>query len=387
MPITRVGTASVSAAASSSAITPPTVAGTAAGDLIVCAASTGRPLSSFTNQTYTGWTTLFRDTSGNGNLHGQLIYRIANGTAADDPPSMAYGTNTAGSVAITAVYRGVDGATPFIAQNFANHAPSGDTIFAPAITNNSAGAWGVYYGAYRSVASPARWTTTTPLVEHQDADAGISSSNNAATIWADTDGNAATGTISYSAVAQVSINTDNGRAWAGFLNPAASGGAFAGPDHIADGSEMYSPVVGGSLTVAPGATGAPPVLYAPTAAFPGQLSADHIADTSAIYAPAATANLTSTPGHIARVGQAHNPSTGNVIAPAPGHIARVGTMHAPSASGTTLATPDLIVAGPTLYQPTAVTNTARDLSIGFAVAARTMAATAAARSMTVRLDV
>lgn len=401
MPITRVGTASVAVAASSSSITPPTVAGTTAGDVIICTAAQGRPLSSFTNATYAGWTTLVNETTANGNLHTQVIYRVANGTTADNPPTMAYGTNTSASVALTAVYRGVDTAAPFSAQGHAAHAPSGATIFAPALANASAASWAVYFGAFRGKASPATWLADAPLIEHLDTEAGLGSSNNTANLWADTNGPAATGTVTYSGTASVTVNTDNGRAWAGILAPANPGGV-ASPGHIDNPPEIYAPAVGGVLRASPDAIPGAPVMQQPAVVLPGELQPETISPGHLVYAPSARTQVAVAPGFIADASAIYAPAGGNVLTLSPDRIATTGfgsdplgsgplgqlgdDVYTPAVSTSASVVPSAFVVGPDVYPPALVPGGTRDVQLSITVAARRLAIKAAARRLAATVE-
>lgn len=225
MAISLVGSNGAVQPATGTSITPATVAGVAAGDLLICSAAQPRTLSAFTNASYTNWTTLVNVQNSGATLFVQIIYRIADGTASDNPPAMAYGSNTAGSASVSGAYRGVDNVSPFIAQNNQFNGTAGTAIAAPAITNTDAAAWSVFIGTFRGTATPISWTPPTGMTERQDKDAAVATSNNDAMELADSNGVVATGAATYTGTASASAAIGGGFAWAGFLKPATAAGS------------------------------------------------------------------------------------------------------------------------------------------------------------------
>lgn len=222
MAISRVDTTSV---ANQSVLThtAPTPVGVAAGDLLIVATSASlATLPVWTASSYTGWT-IAEDLSESSMLT-RILYRIADGTSADNPPAVA--TNaSAHRVSQAGAYRGVDTASPFIAEAGTVHVSTtaATAHAAPAISNTDAAAWAVFLGAARQVATPLTWTPPTGLVEQEDQDTALATTNNTAATWADSNGaTLATGSITYTGT--TSATTAQANVWAAFLKPAATGG-------------------------------------------------------------------------------------------------------------------------------------------------------------------
>lgn len=215
MAITRVGTTiTTTVPAGSTGITPTSPAGVIAGDVIIVAASVSRVSTTFSTSSYPGW--VVADDLTETAMVTRVMWRVADGTAVDDPPLMSFTSSPGSAVATVAAYRGVDTASgPLLAHAGQVAASSQTSHPAPTLTNTDAGAWGVYAGHARQVATPLTWTAGAGLLELEDADNGASNLTNVGAIWADSNGTVATGAVTYSAT--TSATTAQSSAWAALL--------------------------------------------------------------------------------------------------------------------------------------------------------------------------
>jgi hypothetical protein len=218
--ISLVGTTSKPETTSVASTTPTPVTGVAAGDLLIVMVGLSRSLSAFGEASYTGWT-IISDLA-TAAMVTRVVYRIADGTATDNPPTFTNSGTTAQANSVCAAYRGVDTTTPFIDQNSQVHPGTASTTHdAPAITNTDANAWAAFGGLARQSTTDLSWTPPTGLTELQDTTSGTASTNNCYATWDDSEGPVATGTVTYSGT--TASSTAQAVVWAGFLNPGGGG--------------------------------------------------------------------------------------------------------------------------------------------------------------------
>lgn len=375
MPITRVGTASVRVPAGSFTITPAAVAGVTAGDLLICTETHGRSGgAAHTATSWPGWTSIYVGTTGNA-LNTAIIYRIADGTAGDQPPAISWSGNGAAAVALSVAYRGVSGSAPFVAQQTEAVTTSGTDLMSAVVTTAVAGSWGLYFGAYRGVVSPASFQQPIGLTELLDVDAGLGSTNNSVATIADSAGSLGPDSYQWTGVASAAISANAGRTWAALL-ASASTGLTVVPDPISN-TEFYAPVASGSLTATPTpVAGQAPAVASPAAVYPGQANPAPIASQTLLAAPRATSVLTSTPGVAGILPIVYEPRLPVLVGP--DFIGRTGGFGSdpfgssafgqsnpvppPSVTFDYVATPAALSAGPTMRAPAAVPQ-ARDLQL------------------------
>jgi hypothetical protein len=256
VPISRVGfTSTGPPGASSTTITPVLPAGTASGDFAIVSATFSRTGTLWALSSYPGW--ILQQDTVDGSIFTRILTRVLDGTSADNPPTFTNDGTAAANVGTCVVYRGVDNTTPLITQALRLHTEASNVAHpASAITNNDSGAWGIYLGTARQVATPLTWTPGTGLTEIIDRDSTNGTTNNCAVIHADTNGSVGTGAVTYTA--STSAATASAIMGAAFLKPAAGvsnldklriGNSI--PTAIKIGTETVSKVYLGSVQIWP----------------------------------------------------------------------------------------------------------------------------------------
>jgi hypothetical protein len=191
------------------------------GDFLLigtCASLATQPV--WTATTFTGWTTQINTSVTS--MPVLYLWRIANGTSADNPPTIATNAN-AHRVTVAGAWRGVDNTNPFIASNGQGETASQTSQPTPSLTNTDPAAWAIYLSFARQVATPLTWSpgAGSPVTtERQDKDVALAQTNNAAGCLYDSNGPVAaqTGTL----WANTSTATSRVYAWGAFLRPAAA---------------------------------------------------------------------------------------------------------------------------------------------------------------------
>lgn len=216
-----VGAAAVTSGSSNQlSLTGSIPAGVTAGDVLIATVSRTHnyPLTA----TEPGWT-LLRNIIDPGSApaaaHTDVFWRVTDD--ADPPPAFAVSASTTRWTINVAAYRGVDTAAPFLAENGQGETGPGSTTAhsAPTLTNTDPSAWLVFHLAFRQVDSPASVVHGAGLVERLDTDAGVVSSTNLVSTWADSGGPVPAGSVASSAASP--SGTALAVMWAGLLRPAA----------------------------------------------------------------------------------------------------------------------------------------------------------------------
>jgi hypothetical protein len=191
------------------------------GDFLLigtCASLATQPV--WTTTTFTGWTTQINTSVTS--MPVLYLWRIADGTSADNPPTIATNAN-AHRVTVAGAWRGVDNTNPFIASNGQGETVSQTSQPTPSLTNTDPAAWAIYLSFARQVATPLTWSPTAgnPVTtERQDKDVALAQTNNAAGCLYDSNGVVAAQTVALAA--STSAATSRVYAWGAFLRPASA---------------------------------------------------------------------------------------------------------------------------------------------------------------------
>jgi hypothetical protein len=336
--ISFVGSAQAGAGSGSS-VTPPTVAGVTAGDLIICAVNgSSGTITGFGEVSYTGWT-IVEDMNVT-TLFSRILTRVADGTSADSPPTVTL-TGNGVSACATAVYRGVDTTVPLSTESGTTWTSSNANPSAPAQSNADGNSWGIAIIAMRQVISPVTWTPGSGLTERVDVEAGASTTNNTSMMLADTDGVIASGSYTFSGTP--STAAPRGTAWAGVLKPSA--GSTGTPATASGGITL-----GGSATAEAALSGAGSITLGGTATAAAQATAS---GSITLGGTATAAAQATTSGSVTLGGTA----TARAVASSAGSITLGGTATAAGGGGASASGSVTLGGSATTAAPAAATGT------------------------------